>query len=80
MFSISAFVPFVLLCLKVFATCANFPVVYTSWLQALRIILAPRRQEPKENYLPISPNLAPFASLRESLRFGCGFAALGPSW
>jgi hypothetical protein len=34
-------------------------------------------QERNEKYLPISPNLAPFAPLRELLRFGCGVTALG---
>src|SRR5205823_4966325 len=32
-------------------------------------LIAPRRQERKERHLPISPNLAYFASLRESWSF-----------
>ena len=57
------FVLFVLLYLK---AGAKFLTVYPSWLEVLRIILAPRRQERK---VKIRFLLAPFAPLRESLRF-----------
>ena len=59
------FKPDALLCLKVFAACANFPIHETS---RIRIFLPPRREE-RQVLINIVFFFAAFACLREILRF-----------
>src|SRR5262249_10493053 len=68
---------FVLLSLKVFAVCVNFPTYETS---RIRIFVPPRREERQVRINIISFSLRPLRLCgRYSDSFGYGSAALGPS-